>query len=380
MLAAILASVLMFGLPASPYIVRPGTARILSILRVDGSGDAHILPAPSIESLPSSEGLRPFLVDQIGFSEDDLNSMETGQTVVRILKAADRSEIAAFGIVRLNASKDLFLQKFRDIVNFKKSPEVVGSGKFSVPPTLRDLRGLEIDPDDIEALKNCQPGDCDVKLSAAEMSRFQKEINWTALDYKEKATALFKEIVFERLKSYISGGNSALAEYDDQKNSVKQGDELKSLLGASPYLYDFAPALLNYLRDYPKAPATGIESFEYWSKEKFGLKPVISITHTAIFRKTVNGQSEVLIASKQIYASHYFQASLGLTILADDLDAQGKPVTYLMYLNRSRSDALAGGFSPVRRSIVASRTRQGMEKYLKMVKSKVESAAPRSAS
>jgi hypothetical protein len=42
-----------------------------------------------------------------------------------------------------------------------------------------------------------------------------------------------------------------------------------------------------------------------------------------------------VIASKQIWASHYYDGSLGITVLVD-----ANPGTYLVYLNRSRIDLL----------------------------------------
>ena len=76
-----------------------------------------------------------------------------------------------------------------------------------------------------------------------------------------------------------------------------------------------------------------------------------------------------MIASKQIYATHYFDASLGLTVLVRRGEGPGY---YLMYLNRSRADALKGGFSGLRRAVVEGRTVDGMKKNLFLTKQKLE--------
>jgi hypothetical protein len=62
------------------------------------------------------------------------------------------------------------------------------------------------------------------------------------------------------------------------------------------------------------------------------------------------------IASKQIYAMHYFDASLGLTLLVRDPSAPF-PATYVVYLNRSRIDLFDGLFGGVARRIAAGRAR-----------------------
>lgn len=142
----------------------------------------------------------------------------------------------------------------------------------------------------------------------------------------------------------------------------------------SPYLYEFVPEFHWYLQEYPRARLSGTEDFIYWSKEKFGLKPVVSLTHVTIYRRKQGSITNTLIASKGIYASHYFDASLGMTGFVHDEGDAGLPVPYLMYLNRSRADALKGGFSGLKRTIVESRARKGLEENMILMKERLESS------
>jgi hypothetical protein len=48
--------------------------------------------------------------------------------------------------------------------------------------------------------------------------------------------------------------------------------------------------------------------------------------------------NRTLIASKQIYASHYFEASLELTALVEAKEPGENSGFFLLYLNRSRLD------------------------------------------
>jgi hypothetical protein len=43
------------------------------------------------------------------------------------------------------------------------------------------------------------------------------------------------------------------------------------------------------------------------------LKTVLSLTHVVVYKQRNEAGSEILIASKQLYANHYFEGSLGLT-------------------------------------------------------------------
>ena len=102
---------------------------------------------------------------------------------------------------------------------------------------------------------------------------------------------------------------------------------------------------------------------------------MVSVTHASIYRKP--GSERTLIASKQIYASHYFEASLGLTAVVGS-SQQSKPGFYLLYLNRSRSDALRGGFSGLARGQVKRSARNGMQKNMLRIKFSIESLWVRS--
>ncbi len=316
--------------------------------------------------------LQLFLRKYINFSQADLIAMEKGEVVSKILKTTDRTEIAAFGVVRLNVNGEVFLDKFKDIVNFKKSEAVLQIGKFSDSPKLEDLQELSFDAEDLDDIKRCITGDCNVKLPLGLAERLRQDINWSAPDYKEKANIIVREGLLDYVKSYLATGNNALVEYQDKKKVVRLADEFRSLLGQSPYLFEYVPEFHKYLDEFPKTQLPNVENFIYWSIEKFGFKPVVSITHVAIYKRQQKGKTHVLIASKQIYASHYFNASLGLTALADEIEGSSKPISYLMYLNRSRTDTLKGILSGMKRSIIGGRVREGLEKSLYLNKQKLE--------
>jgi hypothetical protein len=99
-----------------------------------------------------------------------------------------------------------------------------------------------------------------------------------------------------------------------------------------------------------------------WSKIKFGLKPVIAINHIMVYKRAQETGPQVLIASKQIYANHYFNSSLALTAFVNIPGAN--PGSYLFYENRSRADGLEGMFSKIKRGIVEDRAVDGLKAIL----------------
>jgi hypothetical protein len=248
-------------------------------------------------------------------------------------------------------------------------------GKFSNPPRLEDLKSLTLDPCCLSAIKNCETGDCDTQMSGEMMDRFRQELDPSAPDYAARANELAGRILLDYVKAYLQTGNAALIEYHDQRNAVRLADEYRSLLAQSRFLAEYAPDFYKYLEEFPKAGSPNVEDFIYWSKEKYGLKPVLSITHVAIYRRVFENRTEVLIASKQIYASHYFDGSLGLTAVVDGNQGQSTSGSYLIYLNRSRVGALQGLFVSLKRSFIGSRVREGLAKNLKLIRKRLVSPA-----
>jgi hypothetical protein len=116
------------------------------------------------------------------------------------------------------------------------------------------------------------------------------------------------------------------------------------------------PLLRRHLVEFPNGRAPDTTDILYWSKERVGRRGVISLTHLAISASAGDEPVEYVIGSKQIYASHYFDASLGITVLVNDRSGSA-PSTYLVYVNRSRLDVFGGMFGGVARAIISSRAR-----------------------
>ena len=113
-----------------------------------------------------------------------------------------------------------------------------------------------------------------------------------------------------------------------------------------------------------------VEELIVWSKIKFGLKPVIAINHITIYKRERELGPQILAVSKQLYANHYFNASLALTAFV----TLPGPTSYLVYENRSRADGLEGAFSKLKRSVVEKKAVEGLKGILE--NSKVTLEAP----
>lgn len=162
---------------------------------------------------PSVEEFRNVLRDQAAFTTDDLLAIERGEIVVRLLPVTDKREVAVCGVVRTQAPSDVSLRAFRMSMTQLSPHSILEIGKFSTPPVLEDLQGLTLEDRDIEDLKRCSVGDCKLKMSAAMIERFRREVDWTAPDYRPQATRLYRQMLLEYVRDYLKLGDSALINY-----------------------------------------------------------------------------------------------------------------------------------------------------------------------
>lgn len=303
-------------------------------------------------SQTSVQQFRNVLRDQAAFTTDDFLAIERGDIVVRLLPVKDKREVAVCGLVRTQAPPEITLRAFHTSLTQQSPDSILEIGKFSNPPVLEDLEALTLEKRDIEDLKRCSVGDCKLKMSVAMIERFRSEVDWTAPDYRLQATRLFRQMLLDYVRDYLTSGNAALVEYHDQLRGVSLEEEQRALLEASIYINDFAPDFAEYLNGFPRLKQTGVENSINWSKIKFGLKPVTMLTHVATYTSRPGDVRQTVVVSKQLYANHYFDSSLAITASIDIPMGGSTTESYLLYTNRSRADALAGSFSTLKRNLV----------------------------
>jgi hypothetical protein len=304
------------------------------------------------------------LQQKAAFDEQDFAALQTNQPVVRLSPVSNKTEIAVSGLVNIRANAEEFLKSYREGMTRKNNSAILEIGGFRKEPVLADLETLTLETEDIEDLRECVVGHCEVKLSAPMIERFRNEINWEAPDYQIKATNLFKQMLFDYVRDYRRHGDAVLIEYNDKRNEVSLAGEHRSLASASSYVNDF---LVDSQRNVQL-----LEEAIVWSKVKFGLKPVIAVNHITIYRRIADVGPQVLIASKQIYASHYFNASLGLMAFVSVPGSnQG---SYLVYENRSRADGLGGPFGKIKRGVVEKKAIAGLRTILERSKASLDGA------
>lgn len=323
----------------------------------------------------SGQGAEPdkFYREYVGLTDGQIASIHSGKAIAQIIDSPTPDEVFVFGSVYINSTPESYLRFASDIDQLRKLPDYLAIRKFSDPPRLSDLEGFTLDDDDIKEVKDCKPGDCKVQLPAESMEEFQKQVNWSAPDVADQVNHLGQKMALEALQQYIHGGNEALGTYRDKKHPTAVAETFASLLSRSKALTVYLPELDRYLLDYPAAPSDQIQSQFYWEKVNFGLKPTLRIVQAIVFHGANSTEPAYAVAVKQLYASHYFETALDLTVCVRDTNTSGPSHGfYLITMKGSQQAGLTGFKGGIVRHVAVDKTRSSLERALASIKQKLE--------
>ena len=321
------------------------------------AGISEFLPG---QSNTKEENLHDFLYNEMGYSEKDYKKVLEGEIVTRVVHPNHKSEVIVASVGRFPVPRSFFLENYGIHIRPIEVYSVTKLGLFSNPPVLEDVAEFELSEKDLEALKDCKLGDCNFKITQPIHARIQ-EVDWSAPDYAQQANKIARIMIIEYMRTYMDGGNAELVDYYDQKYTLNPMTEFHELLKQSPYLFKYQPKFYKYLEHYPEGKFENVENYFFWTQEDMGTNHLVSsLNHVMVYTPQDPTRVDV-IANKQIYASHYFEASLGITGFID-VSEDGSPGFYLLYVNRSRIDALRrGGFIS---GIIRKKLQGGIKKLI----------------
>ena len=310
-----------------------------------------------------------------GFTDAEIASFEAGGVISRMAPSGDQREVAVLAAVRIRTPKENTLSYFTQFISFEDGQVTLQFGRFSKPPVIGDVSRLTLDRNDVAALQSCQQGDCDIRIGAAGITEFRSAIGATTGDATARITALARERIVAYVADYLARGNEALITYNDRQQPVKLLSEWQGLLANTTNFAHYAPALREHLDKFPRSSLPGSTDVIYWAKENYGLpKPVVHVTHMVMWRDPAR-QDRILVAQKQIYASHYYDGSLALSAILDAPPVNGQPASYLLYFNRSRGDLLKGGFGGLRQRVATDQAKNAAAQTLTTIRDVLEKAA-----
>jgi len=306
----------------------------------------------------------------VSLTDEERRHLRSGRPVTSVLDVEDSNEVAVFGAIWIDAPIRRYVKALEEIETFERGPAFTITRRISDPPVLEDFAQLRLPEEDVEDLRTCRVGDCDVKLGEEGIKQIQAGVDWNAPNPRAALDPLIRQLAFKYVTGYLQGGNERLAQYRDKSRPRSVAKEFREMIDQTPELTTYMPEMRRYLLGYPKVALADTRSFVYWQETKFGLKPTIRISHLTIRE----GPDDTAVASKMLYASHYFRAALELRGLHPD-PSHGAGFWYVI-VNRSRADGLTGLTGLFVRPRVRSRVREGTLAALQATKRKLEDASP----
>jgi hypothetical protein len=313
--------------------------------------------------------LEAYLSGSARLTPEERSALQGGQPVTKLLDSDITKEVAILGAIWIAAPPAEYLKQVQDIERFEQGGAFLETRRISDPPRADDFSSLTLPDEDIEDLRGCRIDDCAVKLGADALNTFRTEIDWTKPTAVADANAIFRRLALQYVQAYQQGGNARLAVYRDKAHPTFVEREFRSMIDRLPPLATHLPELRRYLLDYPGAALPGSSSLFYWQKTEFGLKPLIRVSHMVIEQDAERS----VVASKMLYASHYFWTALELRVLVPD-PGRGAGFWFLM-VSRSRSDGLSGFTGALLRGRVRSEAQDGTRAALAATKTKLEATA-----
>jgi hypothetical protein len=309
---------------------------------------------------------------QLGLTTEQIADIDNGRPAARVLPWGEASEVFVFGAVYIKGSPAVYLKAARNIGQLARTPGYLGIGELAANPTPADLSELTLDPDDIKALKTCREGECEVQLPTRAIRAFRDAVNWSQPDAAAQVNSLARGMILDLISAYRRGGNVALGEYRDKETPARVAKQFETMVSRSATLPNVLPELRRYLLQYPDADLREADSFFYWEKVNFGMKPTIRVNHGVIYHAGEQNRDISAVAIKQLYASHYFHTALDVSVCVPDDAHPGRSGFYLMTLKSSEQDGLTGFKGSVLRRVVVNKTRSALEAALASIKQTVE--------
>jgi len=279
-----------------------------------------------------------FLETKIGLSESEIQKMDKGQVVTKVLDSADKKYgILVFGGVYVNASIEQFAASYRDLKNLLEDKvylDVQEFSEFGARPLLSDFDRLTFDRKDIDALQKCRPLHCDIQVF--DVASVQKQINWSSTNKYDQFNELARRLVCDGMTKFLSGGLKTLGSYTDREQPFNLYENMKSMLDNSYYPpEDKSGGIYRHVLDYPEGRLPGAMDFYYWEDIDFGEGPTIRINRVSMFPKGA-GDAKYVVANEQLYASRNIRIALQMFYCVPDTQNPQKPGFYLIEMNDSR--------------------------------------------
>jgi hypothetical protein len=318
-----------------------------------------------VVSLPSPSGALPetgSLLDELGFTAQEVADVEAGKFVDIAIKPSSERELTAGVAFHVGVTPDVLVKELRQGLFVSVDPNTISTGILATPAEAGGFAKLELKGDPAKQAKGyleAKPGDA-LNLSAEEIEAFRRLGVGAEVAAVESA---LRTLLAARVEAYRTKGLAGIAPYARKDGSRSPAEELRKASEASAGLKKYVPTLYQTLLAYPESKPPGTEEMFRWTYLNAHDVPTITLTHGLVF---ADGDARVVV-QRQFYASTGYNAEQAVVALL--------PVekgTVVVYANRTSTDQVTGFGGSAKRSlgskILASQLRSLFEKARAKVK------------
>jgi hypothetical protein len=323
----------------------------------------------------ANPNLQTYFRDYVGLTDDQIASVRSGQAITKILPSRTPAEIFLFGAIYIDSTPDGYLE-LSHFERLRAVPGYIAIRELSNPPQLSDFKGFSFDNDEVNMLKSCLPGNCQLQMASSAMEDLQRTLDRSGPGSEERVNQILQKAALDRLIAYQRDGNEVLGSYNDKHDPTDVARQFAYMLSYSKALPRYLPDFYNYLLAYPKGKPENVQEMFYWAKVKFGLKPTLRVVHVLTRKGERPEEPAYAIAEKQLYSSHYFRAALDLTFCIRDRNERKGRGFYLVKVMGSEQAGLTGLKGGVVRKVAVERSASSLQKSLTVIKDVLEHGQP----
>jgi hypothetical protein len=291
-------------------------------------------------------------------SPADRLTLRSGRLVARVVDTEDRTEIMSLVAIHASMDLDRLVDYARSPLGLRRTEDSLGDGRLSSPPVPEDFTALRLDEGDLEQLERCRVGNCRVRLTAEAISRLPSAFEGTSGARTLDLERAFRAMLAREAAEYLAAGHSGLTAYGDGPSGIHRAEGMSELLRRPLYLLEGAGDLAGYLRSFPAARPRLVDEFVSWRQERFWRRPVIGLYHTMVWEASSGGERRIIVASKQFYASHFYESAVEvLEVRKADRDRDAD----LTFVSRVRADIRPSGFNWLERTLIRRLVRGRLE-------------------
>lgn len=307
------------------------------------------LACASAPATALAQGVAPFTFNDflrttIGLDASQVTSARQGQAATKLLHTDLNRDVAVFGVVGIHVTREAYMARLQNSQTLVAA-RAQTYGMIGNPIRPDDMRGVFFDGSEWRDLKSCTFNDCAFKLPLTLMQQFAQSVDWRGDNAKEQVDSIMLRNTQALVTDYRARGDAAMPRYDDT-NGVQASDAFAALLSQSQFLRDYAPAFHDYLLSFPSNKLEGTTGVMYWAMDRIPhLHPTFTINQIIVYTPP---SGVALLARKQIFADHYFEAAFEVSAVFEAPDLVGGPGVYVVSVRRYRFDSLPGGILNIR--------------------------------